>query len=90
MKSTIECQAHGEQEQTFVCCHLASALSTGENVGFFWAGEPRGDAWCSSCEDVRIAEGGVSRDWNDRSEMFGNIQLLCGACYDRIRAQHGL
>lgn len=90
MTSTIECQMHGEEEETFVCHHLAQALRTGETVGFFWAGGPRGDAWCSACEEVRIREGGVTGDWNERSEKFADIQILCGACYDRLRALHGL
>ena len=90
MINTVECQTHGEQEETFVCLHLARSLSTGETVGFFWSGELRGDAWCSACEDVRIREGGSAGDWNERSEKFANIKLLCGVCYDRLRELHGL
>lgn len=60
MTSTMECHDHGTQEETFVCCHLVSAIRTGDNLGFFRAGEPRGDAWCAACEQVRIAEGGVN------------------------------
>jgi hypothetical protein len=90
MTNTVECHAHGEQEQTFVCQHLVRALGTAERVGFFWSGEPRGDTWCSACEDVRIREGGVTGDWNERSEKFAGIKLLCGACYDRLRVLHGL
>jgi hypothetical protein len=90
MTNTVECHAHGEQERTFVCQHLVSALGTGEKVGFFWSGGPRGDAWCSACEEVRLREGGSTGDWNERSEAFASIKLLCGACYDRLRAQHGI
>jgi hypothetical protein len=89
MSSTVACHIHGEQEQTFVCCHLVSALRTGEKVGFFWACEPRGDAWCAACEEVRVREGGESGDWNEKSEAFASIQILCSACYDRVRSQHG-
>jgi hypothetical protein len=85
MGDFIECRVHGEQQQTFVCRHLAKAVQTGEKVGFFWSGEPRGDAWCAACEAVRIREGGLTGDWNDRSEEFAGITLLCGACYDRVR-----
>jgi hypothetical protein len=38
-------------------------------------------------EKVRIAEGGISGDWNERSETLADIKILCGACYDRIRTQ---
>jgi ferredoxin len=89
MSETVECKAHGEQQETFVCHHLFKALDSGEKVGFFWSGEPRGDAWCSACEAVRIREGGITGDWNERSEKFADIKLLCGACYDQLRKLHG-
>lgn len=90
MSDVIKCQVHGEQQETFVCRHLAKALETGEQIGFFWSGEPRGDAWCSACETVRVREGGVSGDWNERSEKFVGITLLCGACYDHVKELQGL
>lgn len=85
----MHCQLHGEQQKTYVCQHLVRALQTGEKVGFFWSGGSRGDAWCSACEAVRILEGGTTGDWNQRSEEFAGIKLLCGACYDRLRELHG-
>ena len=89
MTNTVECHTHGEQEATYVCQHLVSALIQGERVGFHWASEPRGDAWCSACEKARIREGGATGDWNDRSEAFARVKLLCGTCYDRLRVLHG-
>jgi hypothetical protein len=89
MTHVIECHAHGVQEEAFVCEHLAKSLDTGEKVGFFWSGGSRGDAWCSTCEEVRIREGGINAAWNERSEKFANIKLLCGACYDQLRKLHG-
>jgi len=47
--------------------------------------KPRGDAWCATCEKVRIAEGdraGIERALGG----FADIKILCGACYDRVRA----
>lgn len=87
MHDTVECSEHGQQQTTFVCQHLAASLRTDELVGFFYAGplETRSDAWCSRCEEVRLREGGASGDWNERSEGFARITLLCGGCYDRIR-----
>lgn len=89
MADTVQCSEHGPQEQAFVCKHLLRSLSTREQVGFFIAGQPRGDAWCSACEEVRMREGGDTGDWNERSEAFADIKLLCGACYDEIRKLHG-
>ena len=90
MSDTIQCHVHGQQQETFVCQHLFEALDSGDRVGYFWSGEPRGDAWCSACEAVRIREGGIEGDWNERSMAFAGIKLLCGACYDRLRELHGV
>jgi len=86
MVDTFECSEHGPQQATSVCCHLVESLSTRKQVGFYFASEQRGDAWCAACEEVRIGEGGKSGDWNDRSEAFANVQMLCGLCYDKVRA----
>lgn len=87
MSETVECGRHGEQETTFVCQHLARSLETHEKVGFFYSGpvKERSDAWCLKCEEVRVREGGESGDWNERSEAFAGITLLCAACYDEVR-----
>jgi hypothetical protein len=85
MSDGAQCDEHGDQEETFVCSHLAASLKSLEPVGFFYESLPRGDAWCSACEEVRIAEGGDSGDWNERSEAFAQITLLCGGCYDKVR-----
>jgi len=85
MADVVHCGEHGDSEETFVCSHLAKSLHTPEPLGFFFASTPRGDAWCSVCEKVRIAEGGPNGDWNDRSEAFAKITLICGGCYDKIR-----
>jgi hypothetical protein len=41
--------------------------------------------WCQACEDVRAAEGG----WNDRSEGYAQITLICSRCFDVIRQLSG-
>lgn len=89
MPDLIHCDAHGEQEETFVCRHLAETLQTREPVGFYFSSEPKGDAWCSECEEMRLAEGGTNGDWNEKSEEFADITLICGSCYDRIREING-
>ncbi len=85
MVDLVDCTLHGPQEETFVCKHLVQSLETKEPVGFFFASEPRGDAWCSQCDEVRVREGGESGEWNARSEDFAELSLLCGACYDKVR-----
>ena len=81
----VECAEHGAQQETYVCQHLVHSLRTGEHVGFWCAesnGNPRPDAWCDECEKkVQSTDG----EWNDESESFAGISLLCGACYDRVK-----
>jgi len=86
MAENVNCETHGPQEATYVCQHLAASLNNKEKVGFFFSRQPRGDAWCARCEEVRIREGGPTGDWNEKSEAFAKITILCGACYDRVRA----
>ena len=88
MNDVVNCHIHGEQQEAFVCSHLSEALETGDRVGFFWSREPRGDAWCAACEMVRVREGGLTGDWNETSEKFAGIKIVCGAIYDRLRKLH--
>ena len=83
---TAECASHGNRDATFVCQHLAS----GTGLGFHWAVDPEEpdlvwpDAWCDACEDVRRREG----EWNDRSEAFAGIKLVCAGCYEQARERN--
>ena len=82
----VECCTHGKQQATYLCQHVVQSLRDGEPRGF-WSAEPapgneRPDSWCSACEDKVNSTGG---EWNDESEAFSGVTLLCGACYDRAR-----
>lgn len=81
----VECCEHGKQQATYVCQHIVQSLRDGKPRGF-WSSEeslenPRPDSWCSACEDVVNRAG----EWNDESEAFAGVKLLCGACYDRAK-----
>jgi hypothetical protein len=83
-KEQIHCKKHGLATGTFVCQHLPR----GVGLGFFSAddpGEPYPDAWCGQCEEVRIREGG---DWNDTSEAFARITLICHHCYEAAKERN--
>ncbi len=80
----VECPEHGIRDATFVCQHLASGVGSGFHSGHddddpdeLWP-----DAWCDACERVRESEGG---GWNDRSQTFAGVRLLCDGCYQRVR-----
>jgi len=83
--TTIDCPEHGEQQETFVCQHLATSLKTKKVVGYFCSTEtsdnPRPDAWCIDCEELVQEKGG----WDEESEKFAGITLLCGCCYDNAK-----
>lgn len=79
----VECRIHGSSYATFVCRHL----QTGRGLGFFRADDvddPHPDAWCAECEKVRLAEG----EWNDVSEGFVKITLLCAGCYEVVKRRN--
>ncbi len=83
---TVECDEHGPQPETFVCQHIVQGLVEGRPYGFWWADDPensRPDAWCTACNDLLKKHGG---EWNDTTESFAGVKLLCGACYDTARA----
>jgi tetratricopeptide (TPR) repeat protein len=83
-KHQVICDVHGATAPAYVCQHLV----TGKGLGFVAAEASeteRPDAWCSACEKVRLAEGS---EWNERSEAFAGITLICARCYDQARERN--
>jgi hypothetical protein len=82
----IRCSTHGLQEETLVCHHIIESMHTGVPVGFYWPAESnqrRPDAWCTACEQARVAAGG---EWTDEVMKVVNAKVLCGACYDYAKS----
>ena len=83
----IECGNHGNSKPAFICYHLVHEVSVGWNEPEVYdKGEDDPfygciNAWCDMCEAKAISTG----DWNDESEAFANIQLICEICALRIR-----
>ena len=81
----IECCKHGKQQATYVCQHIVQSLEDEKPRGFWCSNEspdnPRPDAWCNECEAIVNDAGG----WNDETELFAGVKLLCGACYDKAK-----
>jgi hypothetical protein len=81
----MECQCHGRQKPAFICQHLLD----GELQGFFQpdetlvSDESWEQAWCGACEAVRQGAGG----WNDESEAFAAVKLVCHDCFHAARAR---
>ncbi len=82
----MECSVHGNQDKTYVCRHLLHSLRDGRIRGFwFGASEDteRPDAWCDECNEHLIAGGG---SWTEEIQAKCSIALLCGMCYDNVKA----
>src|ERR1051325_3826671 len=85
MSNTVQCETHGETEETFVCGHLISgAVGLGFNRAEPTEDKPFPDAWCDDCNVIYEAHGG----WSDETESLISIRLLCSGCYERTRIRN--
>ena len=84
----VTCESHGTSRAAFVCQHLNKDTFTGfhEAFGSNPLVEPDDDyqAWCGECEKIRLQEG----EWNDVSEGFAKIRLICGQCFFEIKRRN--
>ncbi|MGH6897518.1 MAG: hypothetical protein ACREJ5_13390 [Geminicoccaceae bacterium] len=81
-RDLVSCDTHGTRPAAFVCRHVLDSLRTDQRVGFHTPGHADDDqAWCDACEQVRAREG----EWNQRSEAYADIRLICIDCYRRAR-----
>jgi hypothetical protein len=84
---TIHCERHGDRREAYVCDHLLS----GADQGFFSGddpGNPHPDAWCSKCDHIRTSHGGKDGEWNGQSIALVKVRLVCGDCYEEIKARN--
>ena len=85
-ESFMACPVHGIGKPAFICQHLQH----GVGVGFFSPDSPPAEdepwmqAWCAACEKARLKAGG----WNDESEAYASIRLICGGCFDDSRSRN--
>ena len=86
-QQAVNCAAHGETQAAFVCRHLVGAVrSSGPAIGFNEP-SPLGDepqAWCAECDTVYLDEG----EWNDVSEGFAGVTLICSGCFADLKQTH--
>ena len=85
--SKIKCSRHGTQPPTFICRHL----QFGTGLGFHQPADgpdpeyPFDQAWCDECNEVFLKEGG---EWNDVSEGFAEVMMICAGCFEGIRSRN--
>jgi hypothetical protein len=79
----VECKNHGLRKAAFVCQHLNKNNKTGFHEPYSDKSDPNQElqAWCDECEKVLSAEG----EWNDKSESFAKVTLICDACFFEIK-----
>ena len=82
-RDLVSCATHGPRPAAFVCRHVLQSLRTRSRVGFHTpcAADDDDQAWCNACERVRAREG----EWNDRSEAYADIRLICIDCFHQAR-----
>jgi hypothetical protein len=85
----VYCHEHGERRPTFVCHHLVR----GHGLGFYTPSRPRSrdesnerSAWCGECERVRQEQGA----WNDVSEGYARVTMICDSCFEAARLRNQL
>ena len=85
MSHEVVCCTHGRQGIGLACTHVAHAIDSGEQVGFFWGPDvdtARPDAWCAACERAFVALNGASPDeWFRRADF----KILCAGCWDEAK-----
>lgn len=91
MTEKIICKIHGEMDYALVCKHLVTQTPDDPSVNVYLASEDESDEtsnvqnlWCQECDEVLLEEG----EWNDKSESFANIQVVCVQCLESIKTKN--
>jgi hypothetical protein len=74
-----ECKTHGAMRAAYVCQHINAPVEQTKGIGFNAVRDDQGciNAWCDTCEAYLVANGD---EWNDVTEAFASIRLLCENC----------
>lgn len=79
----LRCERHGVSTPCYVCEHL---VSDAESRGFHAPGDDklRPDAWCDLCHKEFMRAG----SWEAPGTREPRVKLVCGGCYDGLKARH--
>lgn len=80
----VDCGAHSEMRPSCVCQHLLAAVSERIVRGVNWLldGDGNVNARCDDCEDFLQRHGA---EWNDETEAFAKIKLICERCFVTLK-----
>jgi hypothetical protein len=85
----VDCDTHGSARAAFVCQHTLQSLQDAKARGFISVRDPNGciNAYCHECDAVLQSHGG---NWNDESEAFASITLVCEGCATKVATLNGM
>ncbi len=85
----VACGEHGQTPPAFVCKHTFASGKDGVPRGLIWTRDDDGhiNAFCDECDAYLDDHGG---EWNDTTEAFAGIHMLCEHCFGRIAALNGI
>ncbi|MBJ2122961.1 hypothetical protein [Flavobacterium sp. IB48] len=85
MIEKISCDIHGSKEMSFTCIHIATAIDSKNQVGFFYS-EADDDlpqiAWCGSCEQYLLDNG---EEWTETFQSLADFKMLCSDCFEESK-----
>jgi hypothetical protein len=82
----VQCALHGRQGIGLVCIHVAHAVDSREQVGFFWGDDTdtaRPDAWCDNCEQALLAV--PPNEMTDNWFRSCGFVIFCAKCWDEAK-----
>ena len=84
--SKVNCSEHGLAGMAFLCVHAATAIDSGEPVGFYFdESETPQLAWCHACEQVRLQATATTPNGNWSTNV--EFKCVCEHCYQLAKAR---
>ncbi|MEL6505907.1 MAG: hypothetical protein AAFO61_11265 [Pseudomonadota bacterium] len=82
-KKQVQCDQHGLTNPAFACFHCLTSLKDGQKRGLTFVRDDDGqyNGWCDECDKFLTDHGG---EWNDKTEAFAKITLLCEGCFEQL------
>ena len=79
----VHCNQHGQTNAAYACSHSVSSLQDEERRGLVFVRDEDGqyNGWCDECDSFLMLHGG---EWNDETEAFAKIRLLCEFCFEQL------
>ena len=88
MSQKVICKIHGEMDYALICTHLAAQTHDDPDLNVYLATPDESEEatdvqnlWCEKCDNILLEEG----EWNDKSENFANIQVVCIQCFEELK-----